>query len=276
MSEAKSIQVRTSDEPLYATVLARIRGLITNGDFKPGERLPSEAELARMLNVSRNTLREALRLAVREGLVRQKHGVGTFVLSRPIIEQGIEVLESLDSVCGRLGAAVGTAGMSIDREVPSDRIVQVLGLAEDAEVIRVSRARTVEGRPVAFMEDWFAAEIAPIEEVKATFPGSALDFFIARGHPRMSHSRASIRAQFPDAQLIKALDAKPDSILICMEETVFSTDGSPFEYSLNYFLAEWFLFQVVRTLPEDTRGASSLRRLVPNMSDRLDGGRGQD
>ena len=58
----------------------------------PGDRLPSEPELARDLGVSRATLREAMRIFETQGLIRRRQGAGTYVLSPShVIESGLEV-----------------------------------------------------------------------------------------------------------------------------------------------------------------------------------------
>jgi GntR family transcriptional regulator len=71
---------------------------------KPGDRLPTEPALARQMGVSRATLREAMRTFETQGLILRRQGVGTFVL-RPahVLESGLEVLESLETVAQRMG-----------------------------------------------------------------------------------------------------------------------------------------------------------------------------
>lgn len=56
-----------------------IRGLITAGELTPGDKLPSERELARRFGTARNTAREGIRLLADEGLVTAQHGRGVFV-----------------------------------------------------------------------------------------------------------------------------------------------------------------------------------------------------
>ena len=70
-------------------------------------RLPSEPVLARELGVSRSTLREAMRSFETQGLIRRKQGVGTFVIGEvPVIDSGMEVLESIETSAGRIGLSV--------------------------------------------------------------------------------------------------------------------------------------------------------------------------
>jgi GntR family transcriptional repressor for pyruvate dehydrogenase complex len=72
------VQARAFDE-----IIAQIRGLIEDGQLQPGDRLPSERELARQLGVSRNTVREALRMLEIAGVVTLKRGAtgGSFIAS---------------------------------------------------------------------------------------------------------------------------------------------------------------------------------------------------
>lgn len=67
---------------LYEQVAATIRGSIVEGDYVVGQRLPTERELAERHSVSRNVLREAIRLLAKEGLVEVRHGSGTYVTDR--------------------------------------------------------------------------------------------------------------------------------------------------------------------------------------------------
>ena len=67
--------------PAYAQVASQLRDIILGGDVAPGDRLPSEAEMASSFGVSRTTIREALRVLTSQGLLRTERGVsgGTFV-----------------------------------------------------------------------------------------------------------------------------------------------------------------------------------------------------
>ena len=66
-------------------VVDELRSAIVDGTRAPGERLPSEPDLARTLGISRPTLRDALRALEDEGLVRRVHGSGTYVTGRPLL-----------------------------------------------------------------------------------------------------------------------------------------------------------------------------------------------
>ena len=78
--------------PRYEIVVNKIKEMIQKGELSEGEKLPSEIILAKKLNVSRATLREAFRKLEDEGVINRYHGIGTFVAEDPIIKSGMEEL----------------------------------------------------------------------------------------------------------------------------------------------------------------------------------------
>src|SRR5688572_7569411 len=80
-----------------------------------GQRLLSEPELAKQMGVSRATLREAMRSFETQGLIRRRQGSGTFVVGKvAVIESGLEILESLETMAKRLGLEVSVSNLSLE------------------------------------------------------------------------------------------------------------------------------------------------------------------
>src|SRR5881409_3745562 len=68
---------------LYRQIAEQLRGLIAQGEFATGTRLPAERDLAKQLGVSRPSVREALIALEVEGWVEVRTGSGVYVLDRP-------------------------------------------------------------------------------------------------------------------------------------------------------------------------------------------------
>jgi GntR family transcriptional regulator len=68
-----------SAEPLYKQLASELASRIADGDYAPGECIPSEPELARSFKIGRPTVRQATDLLVQRGLVERRRGAGTFV-----------------------------------------------------------------------------------------------------------------------------------------------------------------------------------------------------
>ncbi len=99
-----------SNETIAEQAYKALKELLESGDFVPGQKLPSEDEMARQLNISRITLRTALQKLELLGYVDRKRGVGTFVvgLEKKHIDAGIERLVSISEVIRQIGHVHGT------------------------------------------------------------------------------------------------------------------------------------------------------------------------
>ena len=108
---------RTTFRPLqrYEQIAERLADDIRSGVLAPGERLPSERDLARTLEVSRASVREALASLALQGVVETRHGAGTFVVGLPPSEPPhdaspsavLEARLALEPQVARLAAARG-------------------------------------------------------------------------------------------------------------------------------------------------------------------------
>jgi len=73
----------TNHSQLTMQVVDHVRELIANGELKPGDRLPPERELARSLKISRSSLRAGIGFLAAMGVLKSRHGAGTFVATGP-------------------------------------------------------------------------------------------------------------------------------------------------------------------------------------------------
>ena len=81
-----------------------------------GAQLPSEPKLSKQLGVSRATLREAMRVFEAQGLLRRRQGAGTFVVGQvSVLDSGLEVLESRETMAKRLNIAVSVSSLRIEQ-----------------------------------------------------------------------------------------------------------------------------------------------------------------
>ncbi|WP_439595999.1 GntR family transcriptional regulator [Falsiroseomonas sp.] len=88
----------TPRPPLYAQIEGQLRDAIAEGHYAIGTLLPTEAELCESLQVSRHTIREALRRLVEAGLVERRQGAGTMVVAREAPSGTVQSLRSIESL----------------------------------------------------------------------------------------------------------------------------------------------------------------------------------
>jgi GntR family transcriptional regulator len=218
--------------------------MITN--MPAGSRLPSEPELAKQLGVSRATLREAMRMFETKGLLRRRQGAGTFVVGQPpVIEGGLEILESMLTLARRTGLNVGPGTVNISDALADKETATALEIQEGDPVVRISRTMCADSRPVAFLIDTLPGNIIQPAELNNKFDGSVLDYLLKRGDP-LTTSRAEVSATNATADVAKMLEIQRGDVLLQITARLFTASGKVVAFSYSYFLPGYFKFHVVR------------------------------
>ena len=110
-----------SSKPLHAQAEEILRNLIDSEEYKTGKYLPNEVELSQKLNISRNTLRQAINKLVFEGLLVRKKGVGTKVAQKGILG-GVKNWLSFSQEMKMLGIEIRNFELHISRKKPTEDI----------------------------------------------------------------------------------------------------------------------------------------------------------
>jgi GntR family transcriptional regulator len=225
----------------------------------PGQRLPSEPDLARQLGVSRATLREAMRSFEGQGLIRRKQGVGTFVTGHTqVIETGLEVLESIETLAHHTGLLVSMGALEVDQIQADKPQAHALNIPVGSTLVRVARTILADKRPVAYLVDLLPEDILTPGELHAGFTGSVLDLLLRKGEPPLSSSRTEISAVAATPELARALGIQRSDVLLQFTATLLSLKGRIIDYSYSYFLPGYFRFHVNRNVG----GSLSGNRLI--------------
>lgn len=213
-------------------------------ELAPGERLLSEPKLAQQFGVSRATLREAMRTYETQGLIQRRQGVGTFVV-RPggVMEAGLEVLESIETMAERSNLPVSMGDFSIDRRPASEEEARAL---QSKRVVEIGRVIESEGRPVASLTDVIAADLLSERQLSREFTGSVLDLLLRSGELELSSSKTEIHALAADSEVARALRIQRGDVILGLRATLFTTDGTVVDLSRSNFLPGYFRFHVVR------------------------------
>ena len=213
---------------------------------RAGDRLPSEPDLSKQLGVSRATLREAMRTFETQGLIRRRQGAGTFVVGKvPVMEAGLEMLESLDTMADRLGLEVSVSDLHIE-SVPADKEhAEALNVLPSVKLTRIRRVMRGDARPVAYLVDELPEDILKPSQLPISFKGSVLDFLLDRGE-HLTVSRAGISAIDATADVAKPLEIQRGDVLLQFISQLYNASGKVVDYSSSYFIPGYFHFHVNR------------------------------
>jgi GntR family transcriptional regulator len=236
-----------SENNVAKTIHEELGAIIANTES--GGRLPSEPQLAEDLDVSRATLREAMRTFETRGMLRRKQGVGTFVIHpTQVFESGLENLVSLETMAERIGLSVSLGDVRVKRMTAEEEIAENLNVEEGEPVIQVSRVIQTEERPVAYLVDTLPEGILSPEEITSQFTGSVLDLLINKNEPPLASSCCHINAVSASKEIAQALNIQRRDPILCFRSQLFTEKGTVIDYSFSYFLPGYFHFHIVRKI----------------------------
>ena len=143
---------------LYATIEETIAAEIAQGEYRPGDQLPTEDALLERFQVSRITVRRAIQNLVSRGLLEIRRGLGTFVLS-PRIEAELTKLTGFVEDMSAAGRKATARVVSQGVVLASARVAERLRLSKGTKVMQIKRVRLGDGMPISFDETYLPLPI---------------------------------------------------------------------------------------------------------------------
>ncbi len=148
--------------PRYVQLRRRLQDGIERGILPPNSSLPPEREIAEITDLSRVTVRKAIQELVREGLVEQRQGSGSFIREPvPRVEQSLSHLTSFTEDMRQRGFDTTSTWLERGIFMPSADEVRALGLQPGEQVARIHRLREAGGRPMALERAALPLDILP-------------------------------------------------------------------------------------------------------------------
>ena len=144
--------------PRYHQIAQALRTRIGEGNPPAGRPLDTQRQLAREFGVTLMTLRQALDLLEREGLITRRHGLGTFVAS-PTVEYDILHLRTFAGDLSARGEQVATRFLRSHFATADRWAARALGLDRGRRAFVLERLRLVDGRPIGFQASHLPADI---------------------------------------------------------------------------------------------------------------------
>ena len=246
----------SDQQSLPFLIAEQMRLMITNGFLKPGDKLDSEPTLAKQLNVSRVTLREAIQNLMLEGLLFRKRGIGTFVASNISIENPLNRNTSVTEFIESKNARANTIDLALSSQVASVYIARMLKIEEGDQIIYIKRTRTADDQPVIYSKEYIS-----IKYLEERYRGNDLVLFLKENfqinqslnkilinafNVRFDHALAKITALCADEYLADKLMLKTGDCLIRLEQVDFDSQDIPIMLS-NEFYPGHSTFSVYRT-----------------------------
>lgn len=232
--------------PRYIQLANNLRALIRGGKWRPGEALPAERTIVAASGLSRVTVRRALELLVRDGILEQRHGSGTYVSGEPRrIEQSLGALTGFSEDMLSLGHAPAVRWIDRSVALPRAEEAMMLGLSPGEKVLRLHRVLLADRQPVAVELAVVPAQLVP----DAGRLGSSLYEALAEGGHRPEKALQRMRACRLPAEEAGLLECEAGGPAVFIERLARLASGRAVEFTRSYFHGERYDFIVEMTLP---------------------------
>jgi DNA-binding GntR family transcriptional regulator len=238
----------STSQSLRHQLAQELRSRIRSGDLSPGDKLPSEPELALDRAVSRSSVRAAITMLEEEGFVRRRHGSGTYVTHRPALSNDLSRNFGVSSLIASTALEPGTAEETCQLVGAPASVAEALDVEPGTPVSSLRRVRTADGRRVVDSTDWCRCDHLSPEELSDIGDGSIYSALAARGLV-VHHGVATLTPGNADAETARRLDVARGALLLTIEQVDTTAEGIAVLVSLEHHLADAFEFTVVRHGP---------------------------
>ena len=226
-------QLERGPIPLHHQVFRDLGAALDASEWRPGERMPTERELAARYGCSLITVRHALGELVREGRIERTRGRGTYVL-QPRIDRDIAGSMSFAEEMKRRGLDPATRLVTGRIEPAGDTVAAALGIAATAPVVYLERVRLGGGEPLILEQARLPAERFPGLLAFDLERRSLYDILSERYATRIVRARESVEPVVLRSREAGLLDLPTRSLALRIDGIAFAADGAPVETARSF------------------------------------------
>ena len=219
--------------PLHHQVFRDLKSALDANEWRPGERMPTERELAERYGCSLITVRHALSELVREGRIERTRGRGTFVL-QPRIDRDIAGAMSFSDEMQRRGLDPTTRVVTARIEPAGESVAGSLGVAADAPVVYLERVRLGSGEPLLLEQARLPSERFPGLLAFDLERRSLYDILSDRYSTRIVRAREAVEPVVLKRREAELLDLPTRSLALQIDGVAFAADGSAVEAARSF------------------------------------------
>ncbi len=228
--------------PLYLQIKSLILQAFQAGEWKPGEPIPSEMELASRYRVSQGTVRKAIDELAAENLVIRRQGKGTFVATHSaqhVRFRFLRLAPDVPSDDGSMGAATRTI-IEFKRMRATSELAKTLGLRSSDSVFHVKRVLGFSGKPTILENLWLPAAAfkgLSAEQLNAD-RGPMYALFETKYGVRMVRAEERLRAVLPTEEQAQTLQLPMGTPLLRVDRVAYTYNDQPMEVRQGYYFTE--------------------------------------
>jgi GntR family transcriptional regulator len=229
--------------PLYYQIETILRRKILSGELQPLTPIPTEDALAHEFDVSRITIRQALGLLEKDGLVIRQRGKGTFVSEGVKAYESAKLTGSMEDLI-LMGVQTSTKILDFSWSEAPQSVRDRLGLGEESQVLRIEKIRLVDSSPFSYVINYLPQKIGQKIKPEDLTAKPLLMVMEENLGIRPDEADQTIEATIADAHVAPLLDIRMGDPLLKVERTVFDMKNKPVECVFVLYRADKYFFNV--------------------------------
>jgi GntR family transcriptional regulator len=233
--------------PLHHQVYVDVKSALDAGEWAPGDRLPTERDLASRYGCSLITIRRALGELVRESRLERTRGRGTFVLT-PRFDVDFAGTLSFTEEMQTRGLDPATRVVGARPEAAGETVASALGLELGSPTLYLERLRLADGEPLLLEQVHLPAERFPGLLASDLEHGSLYDLLTERYGVRVARAREALEPVLLRAREARLLERKPGTPALLIEGIASTSDGRPVEFGRTYVRGDRTRYYVERVV----------------------------
>ncbi|WP_185955999.1 trehalose operon repressor [Melghirimyces algeriensis] len=226
---------------IYLTIYNQLVQQIESGRLRPQSKLPSEYELTKMYDTSRETVRKALNLLAQNGYIQKVKGKGSFVLNVNQMEFPVSGLVSFKELTQRLGKESRTKVISLKAMAPDESVAAHLNISPSQPVWQVIRTRSFQDEAIILDKDHFRQDIVP-ELTTEICEDSIYEYLERRLDKPISFAKKVITVEEPSEEDWELLDFDGYPMIVVVKNYVYLEDATLFQYTESRHRPDKFRF----------------------------------
>ena len=232
-----------SEKPLHIQAEEVLRKLIESEEYKNGKLLPNEVLLSEQLNISRNTLRQAINKLVFEGLLVRKKGHGTKVVRKGIIG-GVKNWLSFSQEMKMLGIEIKNFELHVSFKKPSEEICTFFNIDPEkgTKCMVLERVRGNKEYPFVSFISYFNPNIPLTGDEDLTQP--LYGVLENKYNIMVKTSKEEVSARLAGEFIAEKLDIKSSDPILIRKRFVYDINQVPIEYNIGYYRADSFTYTI--------------------------------
>ena len=226
---------------LYTDIYDNIKNDIVKGNYKPGEKLPSENDFCKEYGVSRGTVRKALDMLSEEGLVNSLHGKGVFVLENNFITFSVGGLVSFKEANEGSKQNFITSVPKFKEIIIDEVISKKSNLTLGKEAYKLYRVRSLGNERIIFDINYFLKDVV-VGLTKETSEKSIYEYIEENLKIKIGFANKIIQVETATSRDKLNLDMKSYNFVVVVKNYVYLGDGTQFEYTESRHRPDRFVF----------------------------------